>query len=387
VAAFRILALGLAGLWLGGAIGLSGLDARGETSSPVVAGEVVGGETVEAIPLTPSKSPRFMIDQTSIDLGDVARGTTARYRFEVTNAGETPLELDAKRHCGCTVVRHDKVIAPGGKGEVEAELQTINFRGRIEKVVELTTNDPARRSLYLALKANVVSAMTIIGDKNPLIVCNAQDPTVYEMALQASNLGDVAITEAKCDAAYAAVKLSKIEDDGAERNYRLAVTIGPDAPVGRNSFVVTLSTTAPLERTIPLTFYCEKGISAAPAQVRLGRRWSRSGGAEQTVIIRKSGGPFQVGKITASDPRLKVTSRKVNEGSLYLLTVGYQGDHPELAPPGLITIETNDHQQPLLEIPVCGCNVSTPLTSASTTASTEGDMLSPGSTGILPVQK
>jgi hypothetical protein len=87
--------------------------------------------------------PKIEVRQTTEDGGSVEEGTVVRYRFTVANRGTADLELkQVKPSCGCSVARWDKVIKPDAEGTVEAEVNTLHFRGLIAKHLTIFGNDP-----------------------------------------------------------------------------------------------------------------------------------------------------------------------------------------------------------------------------------------------------
>jgi hypothetical protein len=120
-------------------------------------GEVIQHETAPPPAVAAKDPPRLVIERTSIDLGEVVRGEPARFVYVFRNEGDGPLVIQANPSCGCTLVRYEKEIPAGGQSQLEAELNTARLEGPVTKSIDILTNDPNRRRLYLDLMVNVVT--------------------------------------------------------------------------------------------------------------------------------------------------------------------------------------------------------------------------------------
>jgi Protein of unknown function (DUF1573) len=101
--------------------------------------------------------PRAVIPFTSFNFGDVYTGEVISQIFVIKNVGDAELQIkDFRGDCGCTVVRADKVIAPGHEAIAEIEVQTVSQSGVISKIATMHTNDPDQPAIMFTLVANVL---------------------------------------------------------------------------------------------------------------------------------------------------------------------------------------------------------------------------------------
>src|SRR5947199_9731156 len=108
------------------------------------------------------------------------RGDTPRFVVKVKNAGDAPLEIEAKPHCGCTVAKFDRTIAPGGQGQIEAEVHTAGFHGAVSKALEVDSNDLTQPQLMLRLSVKVQAAVEVTPGESTFIPLEADEPTVRQ---------------------------------------------------------------------------------------------------------------------------------------------------------------------------------------------------------------
>jgi hypothetical protein len=330
--------LALLPLFLFAALGLRMLVGRITSTDPAAT-----KGTVNSFPPDSRENfPQALIPTQVGNVGEIPRGKRATFKFVIENRGKGPLEISAKPHCGCTVVDYDKVIQPGKQGVLKTELRTSDLRGVFKKSVEVKTNDPAHKSLQFVLTGSVIQAVEMVPSSNPSIALKLDGPTVHELELQTSE--QVEVTGATCRVPYAQAKLER----NGDRKYRLSIIIQPDAPLGRSNFVMILSTTAEHERSIPVTVYCDKGVVVTPQNFVFGGQNSKVG----MVVLKKRDAEVHIRSAVSSDPDLDVKVSTIKEGSLYRLIATCKGQFSSVDPSTVITVETDDPQQPRLVIPV-----------------------------------
>ncbi|HZP83915.1 MAG TPA: DUF1573 domain-containing protein [Chthonomonadaceae bacterium] len=294
------------------------------------------------------------LDKEEIDAGEVQRGDKARYVFKIRNTGDAPLEITAKPNCGCTVANYDKVIAPGREGKIEADINTASFRGPIQKLIELTTNDPNRPKTSLRLVATVQSAITVLPGEVITVPLRDTAPTVRELEVRTSEKQPVEVTQVTCAVPYATAKLDPLPaPDGKGRAYKVTLTIQTEAPLGRSAFLVTASTTSSREPQVNITAICDKGIVAMPPSLYMGNITPSAALPLTTLFtLSRADGVFHIRKVACDDPKLQIKQETLQEGRQYRVTVTYNGGWAAGNIRSKIVVETDDPRQSQFEIPV-----------------------------------
>ncbi len=299
---------------------------------------------------------RLVLEKTEQDAGEVTRGEDATYTFSIRNGGDMPLEIVATPACGCTVADYDHVILPGATGALHATVHTESYHGPIQKVIDLTTNDPDHLKATLTLLARVLSAVEVVPDDTPLLRLKDAGPTVLEVQLQSRAKQPVRVLKATSSATFATADLQPLPDPaGGGHAYKMTLTVGPDAPIGRSVIVVTATTDSPLEPEVTITAVCDKGIMIVPPSIYLGVIDPKVQlPVIQLVSLVKRGGSFHITKIQSDDPHLKVQQISSTANSEYALAVSYTGGWPVGSNRHTFTIHTDDPKQPRLELVVIG---------------------------------
>lgn len=99
--------------------------------------------------------PKFAIPSLEHSFGEVKPGTPLLYTFEFKNLGDAPLYvLNVAPSCGCTTTKFDKEVAPGKSGGITLSVEkTDGYQGEVVKTATVTTNDAAKKTFTLVLKA------------------------------------------------------------------------------------------------------------------------------------------------------------------------------------------------------------------------------------------
>lgn len=101
--------------------------------------------------------PKFSVDRIEVDFGIIYNGAVKTGKFELKNIGDQPLKiLGIQPSCGCTTVKQPKnELKPGESDFVEVEFNASGYRGKVEKYITITTNDPTAQYPLVKLKADV----------------------------------------------------------------------------------------------------------------------------------------------------------------------------------------------------------------------------------------
>jgi hypothetical protein len=101
--------------------------------------------------------PAIVFESETCDLGSLVQGEQPACLFAFTNAGEGELRIhQVEPTCGCTTaLLSAPLLRAGDRGAIRVVFDSGNFAGEVVKEVEVRSNDPARPSLTLRIKALV----------------------------------------------------------------------------------------------------------------------------------------------------------------------------------------------------------------------------------------
>jgi hypothetical protein len=260
---------------------------------------------------------------------------------------------------------------------VRITIRALATVGHIEPVYELYTSDPRHRVVKLTLRADVkplpdfvkritntntaygeaVGSFNIWPAANPVVSAARGDSVKLSLRIRptARDAGELQLTDDN-GGRY------RLRREANKEGYWLDIEAGPINEPGSHTQTVALKTAGsnPSQLTLQLTIKIPaENLIATPASLDLGESELsnlKSGGLQKTARlgVRKLVGTFNIKSIASTLPFLKLDRQTIVEGSNYLIRVSIKPDSlPKPGPySGLLRIETDDPQTPLVEVPV-----------------------------------
>ena len=101
--------------------------------------------------------PKLSLDKPEVDLGTIYSGMKKQGKIVLTNIGNDTLRIySVQPSCGCTTVKQPKaMLLPFESDVVELEFNSTGYRGKVEKHVNITTNDPLSQNVTIKLISDV----------------------------------------------------------------------------------------------------------------------------------------------------------------------------------------------------------------------------------------
>jgi hypothetical protein len=106
-----------------------------------------------------SAGPQIGVEPESFDFGEARQQSTLHKEFRLVNLGDADLEIGrVSTSCGCTATQlAERVIPPGSSEVLRVSVDTRSDRGRIQRTVIVSSNDPERPRLRIQLSVDVVA--------------------------------------------------------------------------------------------------------------------------------------------------------------------------------------------------------------------------------------
>jgi hypothetical protein len=321
---------------------------------PVVALVLAPGSHALRADETPPAAPPLAAVAPTWDAGRVEAGTQLRHTYELRNRGDRPLQILVTASCGCTTTEYDHEIAAGGVGTVTALVDTSRLRGRSQKTLSVTTNDPAQPAVILTIASDVQRALLLEPDDMPYLRGPAATMKPVELTVRTPDDAPFTITGVEDEPAMRAA-FAPLDAGGpnGHRRYRLTLTPGKDLPAGTHHPVVTLHTTAPHgERFVVRPTLVVAGPLVAKPKV-LG--FFNAATPAYVRITAADGSAFHLLKAVSSDPDFVVEMAAVAGEPAWNVTARYVGPPTRRGPiHALVRITTDAPGQPTLDVPIAG---------------------------------
>jgi hypothetical protein len=118
--------------------------------------------------------PKLSVSSQEVDLGSMFGGEKRKGKVILKNIGNDTLRIfSVQPQCGCTTVKQPKgFLLPDQSDDVELEFNSSGYRGKVEKHVNINTNDPTSQYITIKLLAEIKEVLQPTSGKNILWVDN-----------------------------------------------------------------------------------------------------------------------------------------------------------------------------------------------------------------------
>jgi hypothetical protein len=163
------------------------------------------------------QGPKVEFESTVFDLGQVFQNKSYDFVFKLKNNGDQSLTLtDIQTTCNCTIL--DTVpesVEPEKSAVIKGTFNSGSYKGRLDRDIILTTNDPLNTSVMLTIKAEV-REVVLVKPERPFFLFNNGEPSSISIPLQVTNSIDkpFVIKEIKSKVDFLSAKVTN--NDGQE---------------------------------------------------------------------------------------------------------------------------------------------------------------------------
>jgi hypothetical protein len=203
-----------------------------------------------AHPAAAADAPRIAIEKPTLDFGSVVFGKKLTHALVVRNTGGSPLQIqEVTSRCECFRATFDETIAPGKSGRIRVEVDTSAQQGPVLLTVRVRSNDPARPTARVEIKALVKGPITLLPrDHLDLTTVSGQDQE-GAVELEIHRKDALQVTAVESDSA---VFVPRLEKPSPGRRYRIVVKASGSQPVGMHSGTIRILTADKDRPVIPL---------------------------------------------------------------------------------------------------------------------------------------
>jgi hypothetical protein len=101
--------------------------------------------------------PKLSLNKPEVDLGIIYSGMKKQGKIVLTNIGNDTLRIySVQPSCGCTTIKRPKdILLPSESDAVEVEFNSSGYHGKVEKYINITTNDRLSENVSIKLFVEV----------------------------------------------------------------------------------------------------------------------------------------------------------------------------------------------------------------------------------------
>jgi len=322
-------------------------------------------------------SPQIQFEEREFNWGTIYDGEKMNHIFTFTNTGDAELVIESvNSSCGCTAVLvSEKVIPPGGKGEIKASFDSTRRTGTQTKTITVKSNDPKEPSITLMITGLVEQYIQVKPDLlNMGTVFRGEKATQTLRIIPPKIRQNLRIKKVESNQNYLLTELGTGENWGKQLTSRIlslfkkkgpevkeevgipiTVTLTQEAPIGNIRGSIKIETDDERRPTLDVRVV---GTVSGPILVTpQAITFSRAVGAEResqkvTITSREVG--FEILDVENKSPNLSVETIEKEKGKSYEIEVKLSSDAPKGQFRENLVIHTNNKDQSVINIPVFG---------------------------------
>jgi len=323
----------------------------------LLASRIAGASEATATP-----QPKAVIAEPVYVVPTIGKGEKVVHDFVIANEGAAELKiLEVVPACGCTVVDFDKSIAPGARGMVHAALDTAAFSGPIAKSITVLTNDPQNPRLELTIQVDVKPYLIAKPGYARFIYVQGLKTGTIAQTVWATDRDDFKVLSVDSPypfivATFREATATEQRNDGRGHQWRVEITIRPDAGIGALVKPVVIKTNHPKQREIeiPLSGFVRPLMAATPPVLDFGALALPKTRTFPFALVNFDDDAIEIRGVETNVPGATTSFKVVQAGHRFQVEV-YLGPEISKGPVnGVVRVLTTSNKQPVFELPLRG---------------------------------
>ena len=248
----------------------------------------------------------------------------------------------------------EKIIPPDGEGEIKVTYSSGKRRGQQSKSIQVLSNDPEKPKVSLKVKGLVKEAVVCEPNRLNFGKVLQGETQTKQVGIKPGEGEKAKVTDVNITTEYLTADLSKKKEEGEEL-YVVDVTLSPNTPRGRVNGQLKIQTDNEnaKEITISVTATITGEVVVSPERLSLYIQKAEQNTGSVLSIEKVKDGELEILSIESDLDYITTSLEPVEKGKRYNVKVN---SNPQTVPigfeKGIITIHTNDANDPRIEVPV-----------------------------------
>jgi hypothetical protein len=312
--------------------------------------------------VAPRVGPRVTVTPESRDLGVVALGEDAVAEFLVRNEGGAPLTLATPvLPRGTSVEGLVRQLPPGQSVRLRFKVDTLNANAEPQQDWTLVTNDADRPRVAVPVRLEVRPFLVVRpGQARYITVQHAREGTITQTigAMDGSTFRVLRV-----ESPMPFLRISFREALSVERQpgwtgsqWRVAVSLPSDAPVGALTGMVVVHTDHPRQKRafIPVSGFVRPMLAATPPEAPLGELDRRRTVPLHLLLKNFAEELIEVTSVSTDVAAVRAEIEPLEQGRTWRLKLFPVPDAPLGSFKGKILVHTASPKLPTFEVPLSG---------------------------------
>ena len=254
-----------------------------------------------ATPCRAADWARKMFETTAHDLGMIAAGAKAEYKFAFKNLLVADVHVArAYSSCGCASVRiENDSLKTYEESAIIASVNSRSLRGRQRSTITVVFDRPSYAQVQLNMKVYIRGDVVV--EPTSVVFGNVDLGAAKKRTVTVTHYGDPnwRILDAKESTDYLKASLSEPAQSGSRVSYQLNVTVGEGAPAGYIHENILLATSEGDDRQIRVMVQGRvvPEIRVGPATLFFGSLAPREEASKRLIVSGKK--PFRISSVEA----------------------------------------------------------------------------------------
>lgn len=292
------------------------------------------------------------------DFGNVLQGAAVQHTFVLRNQGDAPLRITGARASeGLAMKAVAGTVPPRGERAFPVTLDTTRLSGPVAMSLVVALDDGTEREFHFS--GHVTPPMEV--RPRPAFFVSTQKGQSKQAVLDLFNHEATPVTLAlPAPTANNRYRLA-LQEVEPGRHFRLTLTVPDDAPTGRFSEFIALTSSSATKPKVPLgvNVQVRERVYTFPdavdfGTVRLQDLRTPSAANTQTLMVYRSGGHGFSATPALDGMRAGVTAEPGSQGDRVQVTLALPPDTPTGPLRGTLTLHTSDAEFAQVSVPVTG---------------------------------
>jgi len=290
-------------------------------------------------------APVIHCGERTLDFGERGEHESFEHVFILENRGDLSLEIrNIHSTCGCAVAGVEpRTVPPGGRAELQLQVDLEGYAGRLEREVRVMTNDPAQPVYRLLLRGTVIPAREITPPHFIFSADGGQRTLFSEVVFHHR---PQTISAVRSEQRFLRLQFDALEPG---RRYRITAVLDPARLDGAAEGRVRVLGARNRELfTIPVWIQYEPPLRLAPDRITVDTTSRRA--VTRHILVRPgSVNSFRILKVEVPDPAMQATVYDLGAGGYRV-----QVDHilpGTIAAGAVLIIHTDAAGAERLEVP------------------------------------
>ncbi len=299
-------------------------------------------------------TPKIVCDEATHSFGETWMGPKLSHTYTIRNDGKEALVITkVKPSCGCTKAgAHPASIPPGESGEFSFSVDSKKLRGRFQKTVTISSNDPETPNLRLTLAGIVKRYVDVLPGNATFGKVSLSEPQerILKITNNTENPLELKVSK-KVDGPFTFDLVEKEKG----KSFELKIKITPPYSPGRIRGKIELTTNIDGQPSIPVNAHATvpERLDVQPSQVVIDPNRPTKNVTSRPIRLTNYGASsVKVLEATSTDPKIKVALNERTPGRAYTITLDMPAGYKPSDAGAKIVLKTDDKEKPEIIIPV-----------------------------------